>query len=137
MQPIKTEGSNFIYRSPHPDIPDMPGERIEPGHIRSVWDLTDRERDYIAHQGATIELDIYAEPIPPVSLNVTGEGPIWAMTVILAERFTGQDGKRYVRLVSQGGSALIVSKGYTRKWSAWLAQRRLKKILPALEIWPS
>lgn len=137
VQPIKTEASNFIYRNPRPTSPDMPIERIEPGHIRSVWKLSDRERDYIAHQGANIELDMFAEPIPPVWLNVTGEAPIWAMTVIVAEPFVGQDGRWYVRMVTEGGMSLIVSKRYRRKWSARRAQRRLKRILPALEILPS
>ena len=47
----------------------MPGERIEPGYVRSIWELTDWERLYIT-EGANIELDIFAEPIPPVSLNI-------------------------------------------------------------------
>ena len=73
MLPIRTDRSNFIYRSPRPDNPDMPGERIVPGHIRSVWELTETERADI-FQGGNIELNIFAERIPPVSLNLTYEG---------------------------------------------------------------
>lgn len=136
--PIRTKGSNFIYRNPSPDIPDMTGERIEPGHIRSVWELTERERDEIS-QGLNIELNIFAEPIPPVSLNVTYEEATIRMRfpVIVCDRFMGDDGRWYVRMLSEHGAMLGASKGYTRKWSAWRAQRRLKRILPALEIWPS
>ena len=138
MLPIRTHRSNFIYRNPSPDIPDMTGERIEPGHIRSVWELTERERDDIV-QGLNIELNIFAEPIPPVSLNVTYDGAISRMRVpvIVAERFMGDDGRWYIRMLSEFGAELGVSKGYTRKWSAWLGLRRLKRILPTLEIWPS
>ncbi len=115
---------------------DMPGERIEPGHVRSVWELTERERDDIIH-GGNIELNILAEPIPPMSLNVTYEGALRARRLpLVAERFVGDDGQWYVRLVSENGARLTESKGYTREQSAWLAQRRLKKILPELEIWP-
>ena len=40
-------------------------------------------------------------------------------------------------MLSEFGAELGVSKGYTHKWGAWLAQRQLKRILPKLEIWPS
>lgn len=137
MLPIRTEESNFIYRNPNPDIPDMTGERIKPGHIRSVWELTERERDDVV-QGLNIELNIFAEPIPPVSLNVTYEGAALRMRVpvIVVERFLGDDGRWYVRMLSEFGATLGVSKGYASKWTAWLAQRRLRRILPTLEIWP-
>ena len=90
-------------------------------------------------QGLNVELNIFAEPIPPVSINVTYEGAKLLMKrpVIVAERYIGDDGRWYLRMLSEHGAALGVSKGYTRKWSAWLAQRRLRRILPELEIWPS
>ncbi len=138
MLPIRTKRSNFIYRNPSPDIPDMTGERVEPGHIRSVWELTERERDDIV-QGLNIELNIFVEPIPPVSLGVTYEGSTMRMrlSVIVAERFVGDDGRWYIRMLSEFGAELGVSKAYTREWSAWLAQRRLRRILPKVELWPS
>jgi len=114
----------------------MPGERIEPGHIRSVWELTDWERLSIT-DGANVELILFAEPIPPVTLNITGEGATWAKSVIVAERFIGADRQWYVRMVSGTGATLDVSKGYTHEWRARLAQRRLKRILPEIEISPS
>ena len=135
--PIRTNKSSFIYKNPDSDLADMPGERIEPGHIRSVWTLTERERADIT-QGLNIELNIFVEPIPPVSLDVTYEGATLLMrrTVVVAERFISDDGEWYIRMLSEHGATLALSKRYTRRWSAWLAQRRLKSILPELEVWP-
>ena len=134
MRPIRTEKSSFVYTTLDPEIPNMPGERVQPGHVRSVWELTPWERDDVS-QGGNIELNIYAEPIPPVSLNVTGEGATWGMPILFASRFEGDDGRWYVRISFRDGVRLTESKGYAHPWSAWLAQRRLKKILPALEVW--
>jgi hypothetical protein len=138
LLPIRTKRSNFIYRNPRPDIPDMAVERVEPGHIRSVWALSEQERDDIV-QGLNIELNIFAEPIPPVSMNVTYEESAIRMRlpVLVVERFIGDDGRWYIRMLSEFGAELGVSKPYAHMWSAWLAQRRLKRILPMLEIWPS
>lgn len=72
MRPIKTRRSNFVYRGPTPGIGDLDCQRIAPGHIRSVWVLSDEERGHIA-AGGNLELDIFAEPIPPVSLNCSAE----------------------------------------------------------------
>ncbi len=136
MLPIRTETSNFVYRNTRPDIPDMPGERIEPGHIRSVWELVEWERDD-SLQGGNIALNIFAEPIPPVSLNVTHQGTHRTRSVISAERFqSSDDGCWYVRL-SRDGVTLTETEAYRREGSAWIAQRALKQILPAIEIWPS
>lgn len=137
MLAIRTDKSTFVYRSANADLPAMPGERVAPGHVRSVWELTARERDEIT-QGLNVELNIFAEPIPPVSLNVTYEGATLMMKRpgIVAERFIGDDGRWYVRVLSEQGAALGLSKGFTYRWSAWLAQRRLRRILPELEIWP-
>ena len=136
MLPIRTEKSSFIFRSLDPDIPNMPGERVEPGHIRSVWEPTQWERDDIS-QGGNIELNIFAEPIPPISLGVTGEGVTWGVAVLFAARYVGDDGRWYVRLSFRDGVRIAESKGYAHRWGAWLAQRRLKKILPSLEVWPT
>lgn len=70
MKPAKLLNGNMVYKGPTDDIGDLECERIRPGHIRSVWRLTDDEKAYIAG-GALVELDILTEPIPPVSLNVT------------------------------------------------------------------
>ena len=61
--PIRTEKSSLVYRSSDPAIPDTPGERVEPGHIRSVWELTQWEPDDIFH-GGNIELNISASRFP-------------------------------------------------------------------------
>ena len=138
MLPIRTNRSTFIYRSPSPHSPDMPVERIEPGRIRSVWELTETERADIFQRG-NIELNIFVEPIPPVSLNLTYEGVNWPrkLPVIVAERFLRDDGWWYVRIVSEHGVTLDVSRRYMLERSAKRAQHRLNEILPGLEIWPS
>jgi hypothetical protein len=83
--PIKVENSNMVYKGPRPDIGDLDCQRIAPGHIRSVWTLTDEERAHIAG-GGNIELDIFTEPIPPVSLNCTDEGAEWKPASSAPER---------------------------------------------------
>lgn len=137
MLPIRTDKSSFIYKSTDPDIADMPGERVEAGHIRSIWALTERERADI-NQGLNVELNIFVEPIPPVSLEVTYEGATLLMRrpAVVVERFIGDDGQWYIRMLSEHGAMVALSRGYPRRWSAWLAQRRLKSILPELEVWP-
>lgn len=69
MKPVRTASSNFTYLGPTPDVGDLPCQRVRPGEIRSVWELSELERDMVA-AGGRIELAIYAEPIPPVSLTV-------------------------------------------------------------------
>jgi hypothetical protein len=73
MLPLKVPNSTMVYKGPTPDIGDLACQRIAPGHIRSIWTLTDEERAYIA-AGGNLELDIFTEPIPPVSLNCSDEG---------------------------------------------------------------
>lgn len=138
MQPIRTERSNFIFRSQTPEVPDMPGERVDPNHIRSIWELTQVERDAIT-DGLNIELDIFNEPIPPVSLNVTHEGStlLGRRAILIVDRFMTPDGQWYVRLLTESGAELGVSRAYKHRWSAWLGQRRLKRTFPAFEILPS
>lgn len=72
MKPRSFESQNLVYRGPTPDVGDLPCERVTPGLIRSVWELTPEERMAIA-EGADIELLIHTEPIPPVRLAVYGE----------------------------------------------------------------
>jgi hypothetical protein len=68
MRPIRTVESNFTYLGPSPEVADLPGQR-EQGRFYSVWHLTDEDRAKIA-AGANVELGIYCEPIPPVSMAV-------------------------------------------------------------------
>ncbi len=137
MLPIRTAKSTFIHRNPSSEIPDMPGEWIERGHVRSVWEPTERERDDIA-QGLNVELNFFGEPIPPVTLDVTYEGATLRAKrpIMIAERLKGDDGRWYLRMLSEYGAMLGMSKGYAREWNAWLAQRRLKRVIPELKIWP-
>jgi hypothetical protein len=80
VRPIRTQATTGTYGKPPGsfDVGGLPyyrthDETMYPGHkvpvIHSTWDLTDNEREAIA-KGAKIELAIYGEPIPPVSLIV-------------------------------------------------------------------
>jgi hypothetical protein len=68
MKPVRTERSNFTYRGPSPEVGDLPCRR-EGGVVYSTWELSSDERIAIA-EGANIELGIFHEPIPPVSLAI-------------------------------------------------------------------
>lgn len=68
MQAIRTTDSNFTFLGPAPDIADLPGRRGS-GRFTAVFALTDSEREMIAN-GAQIELGIWSDPIPPVSIAV-------------------------------------------------------------------
>ena len=77
MRPMRTPASNFTYLGPRPDIGDLPCERVvyEDGDsaVYAVYELIDEDRQAIA-EGANVKLGIWnQEPIPPVSLRVTGE----------------------------------------------------------------
>lgn len=72
MRPVRTARSNMVYVGPTPDIGDLHCQRIMPGHVRSIWRLSKAERAFVAATGH-IELDLFTEPIPPVSLNCTDE----------------------------------------------------------------
>lgn len=72
MRPTRTGSSNFTYVGPTPAIADLPCRR-EYGAVYAAFELTDDERAMIA-SGAVVELGIFTEPIPPVSLRVVNEG---------------------------------------------------------------
>jgi hypothetical protein len=72
MHPIKHAGSNLVYRGPTPDIGDLWVQRDKPHQVRVVYDLDDFERMTIA-EGGRIELVMYHEPIPPISMIVLPE----------------------------------------------------------------
>lgn len=74
MIPIRTRGSNFVYRGPAPDVGDAWVERHRADHaVYLTWLVSDEDRAAIA-AGANIRLGIYGmEPIPPVSVDVTTE----------------------------------------------------------------
>jgi hypothetical protein len=72
MEPIRHAGSNLVYRGPATDVGDLWCQRIKPGQIRVVYELDDAERARIA-EGGRIELAMYCEPIPPISMIVLPE----------------------------------------------------------------
>lgn len=70
MKPVTTPDTNLTYTLPGGTTKnDLPCYRESPGLIVSEWDLTKAERLAIA-RGGRIELNIHAEPIPPVALHV-------------------------------------------------------------------
>lgn len=71
MKPVRTADSNLVYTGP-PGVHDLHCQRIEPGVIRTVWHFGPAEREAIA-KGATLALEIFTEPIPPVRLAVGWE----------------------------------------------------------------
>jgi hypothetical protein len=73
MHPIKHGSSNLVYRGPTPDIGDLWVQRVRQHEIRVVYDLDDHDRELIA-AGGRIELAMYFEPIPPISMVVLPEG---------------------------------------------------------------
>lgn len=69
MRPIRTTASNFTFLGPDPSIADLPCQR-EDGVTRSVFKLTDEERERIA-AGGNLELAMWCDGHPPISLAVT------------------------------------------------------------------
>jgi hypothetical protein len=72
VRPVRTADSNLVYVGPTLDVGDLHCQRIRPGFIRSVWSFSPAEREAIA-QGATLALEIYTEPIPPVGMAIGWE----------------------------------------------------------------
>ncbi|MDR5730556.1 MAG: hypothetical protein RB191_24370 [Terriglobia bacterium] len=73
MKPVRHAGSNLVYRGPTPDIGDLWCQRVRPQQIRVVYEFTDAERELIA-AGGRVELAMYHEPIPSISMAVLPEG---------------------------------------------------------------
>lgn len=72
MKPVRHAGSNIIYRGPAAGIGDLWCQRVEPGQIRVVYEFTDEERKLVA-AGGRVELAMFSEPIPPISMIVLPE----------------------------------------------------------------
>lgn len=72
MRAIRHAGSDVVYRGPTPEIGDLWCRRMAPGRIHVVYELDDADRRVIA-QGGRIELAMYSEPIPPISMVVLPE----------------------------------------------------------------
>lgn len=70
MRPRRFPEANLVYELPGGNEDNsLWCERVQLGRIYSEWELTDDERQAIA-AGARIWLQIWNEPIPPVSLGV-------------------------------------------------------------------
>lgn len=68
MRAFENERTLDVYKGPAPGIGDLPCERVRPGLIRSFWMPSAEEREILLG-GGIVELCIFSEPIPPVSLN--------------------------------------------------------------------
>lgn len=73
MKPVRHGASNLVYRGPAPGIGDLWCQRVKPGQIRVVYEFDEAERKQIA-EGGRVELAMYCEPIPPVSMIVLPPG---------------------------------------------------------------
>lgn len=76
MRPVRHADSNFVYRGPTADIGDL-HVTLVPGPngtvVEVVYELDDADRALIA-VGARIELGVYSQPIPPISMRVLAPG---------------------------------------------------------------
>lgn len=68
MDPIKRDSHDLTYAGPTPDIGDLSCERRD-GAIYSHWRPSAEELEELK-AGGVIELGIFTEPIPPVSIGV-------------------------------------------------------------------
>lgn len=68
MQAIENERTQVTYHGNGDDIGDLYCERVRPGMIRSFWKPTGQEITTLI-EGGYIELLIWNEPIPPISIN--------------------------------------------------------------------
>lgn len=86
MNPVRTAGSNSIYRGHPPEVQDawVRRERAA-GVVYMVWELSPEERAAIAG-GANLRLGIHQEPIPPVELECTEERALTELGAALRDR---------------------------------------------------
>ncbi len=68
MEPVKRSTHNLVYRGPTPDVGDLSCERRD-GGIYSHWRPSKADLDILA-QGGVVNLGLFAEPIPPISMGV-------------------------------------------------------------------
>lgn len=67
MEPVKLEKHNFTYKGSTPEVGDLSCERRH-GGVFSHWQPSDDELR-ILNDGGYVELGVFTEPIPPVSLK--------------------------------------------------------------------
>ena len=79
MQPTENPMCNIVYRGNGDDIVDLPCERRQLGEIHAYYGPSAHDAHLVV-PGFVIDLGIYAEPIPPVSVGIVKgpepEGPI-------------------------------------------------------------
>jgi len=68
MKPVSNSRTTLVYRGPSPEIGDLQCERVQAGLVRSFWKPSAAELAILNDDGV-VELAIWNEPIPPVSLN--------------------------------------------------------------------
>lgn len=68
MEPVARQSHSFTYKGPTPDIGDLSCERRD-GGVFSHWKPSTEELATLA-AGGVVELGIYSESIPPVSVVV-------------------------------------------------------------------
>jgi hypothetical protein len=68
MEPVKRSTHNHVYLGPTPDIGDLSCERRD-GGVYSHWRPSQADLD-VLNAGGVIELGLFHEPIPPISLGV-------------------------------------------------------------------
>jgi hypothetical protein len=85
MIPVRTRGSNFIYRGNGHDVEEVWVERPYSGVAILTWKPSDEERAAIA-AGANIDLVIGTEPIPPTDLHVSTRTELSASAGAIRDR---------------------------------------------------
>lgn len=68
MEPVKRSTHTFVYRGPTPEIGDLSCERKR-GGVFSHWKPSQADLD-VLNAGGVVELGLFHEPIPPISLGV-------------------------------------------------------------------
>lgn len=69
MDHVNFPEADLVYKGDGGEVGDLVCQRLEPGQILSVWQPTEEERAVLA-AGGKVELVVWGEPIPPVSLGV-------------------------------------------------------------------
>lgn len=69
MNPVRTADANMVYKGPSEEVGDLHCQRVELGLIASVWEPNEEERKLLA-EGGRVQLWLWTEPIPPISMNV-------------------------------------------------------------------